>query len=132
MNLYGNDMDESTHPLESGLGWTVALEPRGARLHRPRGARGDRARAARERKLVGLVLEDRGVLRSHQKVIVTGGGRGRDHQRHLLADARALDRARARAGGHRRRGAGGMRGKLLNARVVQAAVRAPRQITASR
>ncbi|HYB32297.1 MAG TPA: glycine cleavage system aminomethyltransferase GcvT, partial [Steroidobacteraceae bacterium] len=29
MNLYGNDMDESTQPFESGLGWTVAMEPRG-------------------------------------------------------------------------------------------------------
>ena len=29
MNLYGNDMDESTHPFESALGWTVALEPPG-------------------------------------------------------------------------------------------------------
>ncbi len=28
MNLYGNDMDETTHPFESGLGWTVALAPR--------------------------------------------------------------------------------------------------------
>ena len=27
MNLYGNDMDETTSPLESGLGWTVAWEP---------------------------------------------------------------------------------------------------------
>ena len=27
MNLYGNDMDESRHPLESGLAWTVAFEP---------------------------------------------------------------------------------------------------------
>ena len=32
MNLYGNDMDESTHPFESGLAWTVALEPRDARF----------------------------------------------------------------------------------------------------
>ena len=23
MNLYGQDMDETTNPLESGLGWTV-------------------------------------------------------------------------------------------------------------
>jgi aminomethyltransferase len=28
------------------------------------------------RKLVGLVLEDRGVLRSHQKVVVPGVGEG--------------------------------------------------------
>ena len=34
MNLYGNDMDESHHPLESGLGWTVAFDPAGPRLHR--------------------------------------------------------------------------------------------------
>lgn len=27
MNLYGNDMDESRSPLESGLTWTVAFEP---------------------------------------------------------------------------------------------------------
>ena len=27
MNLYGNDMDESHHPLESGLAWTVAFDP---------------------------------------------------------------------------------------------------------
>jgi aminomethyltransferase len=27
MSLYGSDMDESTNPLESGLGWTIAWEP---------------------------------------------------------------------------------------------------------
>jgi len=27
MNLYGHDMDESTQPYESNLGWTVALAP---------------------------------------------------------------------------------------------------------
>ena len=26
MNLYGNDMDESQNPLESGLAWTVSFE----------------------------------------------------------------------------------------------------------
>jgi aminomethyltransferase len=25
MNLYGQDMDETTSPLESGLGWTVDM-----------------------------------------------------------------------------------------------------------
>ena len=33
MNLYGNDMDETVTPLESGLAWTVALE-RQPRFHR--------------------------------------------------------------------------------------------------
>lgn len=74
MNLYGNDMDESVNPLESGMGWTVAWEPQ------------DRdfiGRAALEalrgkvpRKLVGLVLTDKGVLRGHQKVLVNGAGEG--------------------------------------------------------
>ena len=39
MNLYGNDMDESQNPLESGLAWTVSFENPGARFHRPQGAR---------------------------------------------------------------------------------------------
>ncbi|MFT4174868.1 MAG: glycine cleavage system aminomethyltransferase GcvT [Rhodocyclaceae bacterium] len=68
MNLYGQDMDEAVNPLESGLAWTVDLS-------------GDRAfvgRAALEaapaqRTLVGLVLEDRGVLRSHMKVFTDKG-----------------------------------------------------------
>lgn len=71
MNLYGTDMDESTTPLESALGWTVAWEPQG------RGFIGrealERQRAATPAcKLVGLVLEGRGVLRNHQKVVVSG------------------------------------------------------------
>ena len=71
------------------------------------------------RKLVGLVLEDRGVLRSHQKVVVARCRRRRAHQRHVLADARALDRLRARAGRDRRRVQVDIRGKLLPARVVK-------------
>jgi aminomethyltransferase len=75
MNLYGNDMDETKNPLESGLAWTVAFEPRTREfIGRPA------LEAVRERgsklKLVGLLLEDRGVLRSHQKVVVDGGGEG--------------------------------------------------------
>jgi aminomethyltransferase len=37
MNLYGNDMDETTHPFESGLSWLAAAARR-AHAHRPRGA----------------------------------------------------------------------------------------------
>jgi aminomethyltransferase len=70
MNLYGNDMDENFHPLESGLAWTVAFEPK----ERDFIGREALERAQREggRELVGLLLEDRGVLRSHQKVLVGG------------------------------------------------------------
>ena len=68
MNLYGNDMDENHHPLESGLTWTVAFEP-GDRDFIGRQALEDLRRAGGP-ELVGLLLEERGVLRSHQKVIV--------------------------------------------------------------
>jgi aminomethyltransferase len=66
MNLYGNDMDETRHPLESGLAWTVAFEPE-ERDFIGRGALA-RARASGGYGQVGLVLEERGVLRSHQVV----------------------------------------------------------------
>jgi aminomethyltransferase len=72
MNLYGNDMDETRHPLESGLAWTVALEPE-ERNFIGREALA-RARASGADRLVGLVLEERGVLRSHQ--IVSAGAEG--------------------------------------------------------
>ncbi len=71
MNLYGNDMDEHHHPLESGLAWTVAFEP-DDRDFIGRRALEKLRQAAGGRKLVGLLLEDRGVLRSHQKVLVGG------------------------------------------------------------
>ena len=63
MNLYGQDMDESVTPMESGLAWTVSL---GAdRDFIGRAALTSRAVRA---KLVGLVLRGKGVLRSHQRV----------------------------------------------------------------
>lgn len=63
MNLYGHDMDETTNPIESGLAWTIDLASerdfigKTALLSQPR-----------SRKLVGLVLQTRGVLRDHQAV----------------------------------------------------------------
>jgi aminomethyltransferase len=75
MNLYGSDMDESTSPLESGLGWTIAWEPQHRDFIGRAALAGQKARGV-PRKLVGLVLADRGVLRSHQKVIVSAVGEG--------------------------------------------------------
>ena len=75
MNLYGADMDEGVTPLESGLAWTVAWEPED-RNFTGRGPLEAQRSEGVPRKLVGLVLEDRGVLRSHQKVIVEGHGEG--------------------------------------------------------
>ncbi|HEC18627.1 MAG TPA: glycine cleavage system aminomethyltransferase GcvT [Gammaproteobacteria bacterium] len=72
MNLYGQDMDEDTSPLEAGLAWTVAFEP----LDRDfigRTALEAQKTAGPANKLVGLILEDRGVLRAHQKVLTELG-----------------------------------------------------------
>jgi aminomethyltransferase len=75
MNLYGSDMDETTSPLESGLAWTVAWDPQD-RDFIGRGALAAQKAHGVPRKLVGLLLEDRGVLRSHQKVIIPAVGEG--------------------------------------------------------
>jgi aminomethyltransferase len=71
MNLYGQDMDETTSPLEAGLAWTVDLASE-------RDFVGKAALAAKppSRQLAGLLLQDSGgVLRAHQKVR-TGAGDG--------------------------------------------------------
>jgi aminomethyltransferase len=68
MNLYGQDMDESVTPMESGLAWTVDLT--GEREFVGRRALVD---AAPRSRLMGLVLLDRGVLRSHQPVRTAQG-----------------------------------------------------------
>jgi aminomethyltransferase len=73
MNLYGNDMDEGHHPLESGLAWTVAFEPQD-RDFIGRNAL-CAARAADGDTLVGLLLEERGVLRKSQPVSAAAGAK---------------------------------------------------------
>ncbi|MEP6545917.1 MAG: glycine cleavage system aminomethyltransferase GcvT [Gammaproteobacteria bacterium] len=85
MNLYGNDMDEDHHPLESGLAWTVAFEP-GERDFLGRQALED-LRNAGGPQLVGLLLEERGVLRSHQKVVMDQQTLAHQHSGQSSADA---------------------------------------------
>ncbi len=75
MNLYGSDMDETVSPLESGLAWTIAWEPQD-RNFIGRAALAEQKARGVPRKQVGLVLSDRAVLRSHQKVIVPAVGEG--------------------------------------------------------
>ncbi len=72
LNLYGSDMDEDTTPLESGLGWTVAWEPADRDFIGREVLESQRA-AGPGRVLVGLVLDGRGVLRGHQKVLTDKG-----------------------------------------------------------
>ncbi|MCR4346358.1 MAG: glycine cleavage system aminomethyltransferase GcvT [Sulfuricaulis sp.] len=75
MNLYGSDMDETTTPLESGLAWTVALEPADRKFIGREVLDKQKAQGV-PRQLVGLVLEGKGVLRNHQKVMCNGAGEG--------------------------------------------------------
>jgi aminomethyltransferase len=63
MNLYGQDMDETTTPLESGLAWTVDLKS-----ERDFVGKDSLLRLPVSRQLVGLLLLDKGVLRAHQHV----------------------------------------------------------------
>lgn len=69
MNLYGNDMDENISPLQAGMGWTIAWEP-AEREFIGRQALEDEKAQGNSPKLVGLVLDTRGVMRSHQKILV--------------------------------------------------------------
>lgn len=71
MNLYGNDMDDSVSPLAANMGWTIAWEPED-RDFIGRAALTQQKADGISEKLVGLVLESKGVLRAHQKVIVEG------------------------------------------------------------
>jgi aminomethyltransferase len=118
MNLYGNDMDESVSPLESGLTWTVAMEPN-ERNFIGRAALASQLQAGVPRKLVGLLLEDRGVLRGHQKVIVPGVGEGELTSGTFsptLERSIGFARVPAATGEHVQVD---IRGKLLPARVVK-------------
>ena len=82
MNLYGQDMDASTTPLESNLAWTVALEP-ADRDFIGRAALEAQKATGVPRRLVGLVLGAGGIPRAGAPVhtadgegVVTSGGFG--------------------------------------------------------
>ncbi|SDJ34690.1 aminomethyltransferase [Ferrimonas sediminum] len=69
MNLYGQDMDESVNPLAANMGWTVAWEPQERDFIGRDALAGVKAEGTD--KLVGLVMTDKGVLRSGLKVFFT-------------------------------------------------------------
>ncbi|MGN6512671.1 MAG: glycine cleavage system aminomethyltransferase GcvT [Lysobacteraceae bacterium] len=71
MNLYGQDMDETVTPYEAALGWTIALDE--GRDFIGRGALEAQLAAGVPRQLVGLVMDEKGVLRHGQKVLTANG-----------------------------------------------------------
>jgi aminomethyltransferase len=123
MNLYGNDMDESQNPLESGLSWTVSFE-NPARDFIGRKALEALQAAGLRKKLVALVLDDRGVLRGHQKVLTTAAEGAREIGEITSGTfSPTMEKSIALARVPRDTGATvqvDVRGKLLSARVVKA------------
>ena len=75
MLLYGQDMDETFTPLESGLAWTVKLVEED-RDFIGRGALLAQKQHGVVNKMVGLTLQGKGILRHGQKIIVEGVGEG--------------------------------------------------------
>ncbi|HIC80429.1 MAG TPA: glycine cleavage system aminomethyltransferase GcvT [Kiloniellaceae bacterium] len=118
MNLYGQDMDEETSPLEAGLEWTVSLEP----VERDFIGRSPLVVESNNpfrKGFIGLVLEGRGVLRPHQEVYlgdrrigeITSGGFSPTLERSI-----AFARVEMHPGSHCEVE---IRGKRVRAQVVQ-------------
>jgi aminomethyltransferase len=72
MNLYGTDMDESISPLAAAMAWTIAWEPEDRDFIGRPALEKEKANGPKK-KLIGLVLQDKGVLRSHQQVKTDSG-----------------------------------------------------------
>ena len=75
LNLYGADIDEQTSPLAANMGWTIAWQPVDREFIGRQALEAQR-QAGDQPKQVGLVLNERAVLRAHQTVIVDGVGEG--------------------------------------------------------
>src|SRR5690348_6979250 len=71
MNLYGQDMDEDISPWEAGLAWTVSLDE--GRDFIGRAALEKQKSQGASRELIGVLLEDKGVLRHGQRVLTEKG-----------------------------------------------------------
>lgn len=118
MNLYGTDMDETTSPLESGLGWTIAWDP-AERNFIGRSALTEMRANQERRRFCGLLLEGRGVLRNHLRVVVDGVGEGEITSGGFSPTLeRSIAMARLPAGDYDRAQVE-MRGKLFDVRIVK-------------
>ncbi|HET7063354.1 MAG TPA: glycine cleavage system aminomethyltransferase GcvT [Rudaea sp.] len=116
MNLYGQDMDEAITPWEAGLAWTVALDE--GRDFIGRAALEKQQADGIKRVMVGLVMDDKGVLRHGQRV-VTAHGDGEILSGTFsptLAKAIAFARVPADAGD---KAQVDIRGKLVPVRIVK-------------
>lgn len=65
--LYGQDMDQNTTPLNSGLSWTVQWEPHDRAFIGMDALISQKQRGVKQ-KLVGLTLKEGGIMRAGQEV----------------------------------------------------------------
>lgn len=71
MNLYGQDMDDAVSPYEAALAWTIALDE--GRDFIGRDVLEQQKRGGAPRQLIGVVMDEKGVLRHGQKVLTDRG-----------------------------------------------------------
>lgn len=77
MNLYGQDMDESVNPIAANMGWTIAWEAEERNFIGREALAAIKAKGTE--KMVGLVMEQKGVLRHGMNVFFTDSD-GTEHQ----------------------------------------------------
>jgi aminomethyltransferase len=70
MNLYGQDMNDQTNPLDVGLSWTIDRSSERNFIGKPA-----LERNAQKFVFLGLILQDKGVLRAHQ-IVKSSKGEG--------------------------------------------------------
>ncbi len=69
--LYGNDIDETTTPLEAGLGWVVKLDKAD---FSGKAALVAQKQKGLEKKLGGFVMKERGIARHGYPILSEAGG----------------------------------------------------------
>ncbi|MEB1769308.1 glycine cleavage system aminomethyltransferase GcvT [Xanthomonas campestris pv. campestris] len=71
MNLYGQDMDDDVTPYEAALAWTITLDE--GRDFIGRSVLESQKAQGAARQMIGVVMDEKGVLRHGQKVLSAGG-----------------------------------------------------------
>lgn len=70
LHLYGNDLDEETTPVEAGLSWSIAKNK--TEDYNGKAVIEDQLKNGVSKKLIGLVMVDRGIARHGYNVFYNG------------------------------------------------------------
>lgn len=116
MNLYGQDMDETITPWEAGLAWTVSLDE--GRYFIGRSALETQKTAGVAREMIGIVMDEKGVLRHGQRVLTESGDGEILSGTFSPTLGKAIAFARIPTGGHESVRAD-IRGREVSVRVVK-------------